>query len=707
MRFLSLAVAALAAIALFVYTRSGDSAAALLGGFAVVCAYTTFQSAGVSTFLKIFIAIFSAETAVFGALSLIADAGYWPASLEEYQLPTSLALTVALFSIITWAVSHVRVVRSIAGIADHYFESREPTTSRIWPFPAFKCSEHGLAIAMVTLLVLINQAQVAIEVRLSFWGRDFFTALQSKDVPTFWRLFLTVLPIWLVVLIVSALVEIVVQAMLTIRWRRFLTQYYLGRWLDGAPHYRMSLRGDGADNPDQRISEDVNRFIDGGAFGGGNNSGYGVYSFSILLISTMSSLVSFSIILWTLSSEFTIPGLNIVLPGMLFWVALVYALVGTFITHWIGRALAGLQFRHQRYEADFRFSLARVREYSEQVALLKGEETERREAMGRFTRIFDNFIDITHVRKKINAFVIFYGQVSSYIPIIVAAPFYFNGKIQYGVLNQTAGAFARVEGALKFFVNYYGSLAEFRAVLDRLTGFDAAIEQARALALTPPIAQRAAEGAGISASHLSLGLPDGRTIVTDSSFEIPAGVATLVSGPSGSGTSTMVRAMAGLWPYGAGEISVPRGARVMLLPQKPYIPIGSLRAAVAYPSDAGAYSDEAMRAALEGARLGGFASRLDEVDNWSMRLSGGEQQRLAVARALLAAPDWLFLDEATAALDEDSEAALYHAFAERLPHTTVVSIGHRSTLTAFHQNRILLTSDDKGVFNAHVAEKIG
>ncbi len=706
MRFLSLAVAALAAVSMLVYWNTGDSAATLLAGFSLVCAYTTFRSARISTFLKIFIAIFSTETVIFGALSLLSILDWWPKSLDTYRLPDSLALTVAMFSILVWAASHIPVIRSIANLSDHYFETPERTVARIWPLPAFGCRERWLAVSMVVFLVVINQAEVAIDVRLSFAGRDFFTALQSKDAATFWRILFTIIPFWVVILIVATLIEIVMQAMLTIRWRRYLTQFFLGRWLDGATHYRMSLAG-GSDNPDQRISEDINRFIDGGGFGGGNLSGYGVYSFTIQLIATMSSLVSYAIILWTLSDQFTIPGTSLVLPGFLFWVALIYATVGTLLAHLVGRALAGLQFQHQRYEADFRFSLARMREYSEQVALLKGEDTERRRSMGRFGRIFDNFIAITRVRKKLNAFLIFYGQFSSYIPLIVAAPFYFIGKIPYGVLNQTAGAFGQVESALKFFVNYYGALADFSAVLARLDGFDKAIDEARTAEKSPAIGTGASADDAINISRLKLALPDGRAILGESSFALPGHLSTLVSGPSGSGKSTLFRAIAGLWPFGAGAIATPKDARVMLLPQKPYIPIGSLREAVAYPSGDGVYADDDIRAALTSARLADFAGRLDESDNWSMRLSGGEQQRLSVARALLAKPDWLFLDEATAALDDDTEAALYRVFAEKLPNTTIVSIGHRATLNAFHQRRIELKPAGAGVFTAAEVEMAG
>jgi putative ATP-binding cassette transporter len=480
--------------------------------------------------------------------------------------------------------------------------------------------------------------------------------------------------------------------MLIIRWRRWLTEHYVGNWLDGATHYRMGLKGLNADNPDQRIAEDVNRFIDGGQVG------YGIYSYSILLISTLSSLVSFAVILWTLSSDFTIPGTDIAVPGFLFWVALIYSAIGTLVTHLIGRSLVGLYFDRQRYEADFRFSLARLREYSEQIALLKGEQAERRLSMGRFGRIFSNYLQIVDRRKRLMAFTATYGQISPFIPYIVAAPFYFAGKIQLGVMSQTAGAFGRVESALNFFVTYYTSLADFKAVLDRLSSFDDAIARSHELEKANAITKPAAPGNGIHIAGLDLALPDGRTIVTNARLTFAAREPVLVVGPSGSGKSTLLRAVSGIWPFGKGEVSVPAGASVMLLPQKPYIPIGSLRNAITYPNDPASVDDAALRKALDVALLAPFAERLDEEDNWTQRLSGGEQQRLAIARALLARPDWLFLDEATSALDEESEALLYRALAEHLPGTTIVSIGHRSTLNAFHQRRIQMTKGADGVF---------
>ena len=693
MRILSFAVAALSFFALLVWWKTGLVPPLLLGIFGLANAVTTYKAPSVGTFLRILMAIFAIEVVVFGAVVLLSLSDYWPAALNPYKLPDSVALTVALFGVLVWAVSHFKVVRTISGIADRYFDSEGPTSARIWPFPAFAVSERKLAISMIVFLVVVNQAQVGINVRLSFFSRDWFNAIQNKDAATFWTLLFTVFLFWAAIYIVSAIVEFVVQSMLLIRWRRWLTDHYTSRWLDGAAHYRMSLRNGNTDNPDQRIAEDVNRFISGQ----GGAGGYGIYSYSILLISTLSSLVSFSIILWTLSENFTIPGTEIAVPGFLLWVAIVYSLIGTLVTHVIGRSLVGLYFERQRYEADFRFSLARLREYSEQVALLKGETAERNVAMRIFGMVYDNYLRIVERRKRLLYFTEAYGQIGPFIPYIVAAPFYFAGKIQLGTMTQTASAWGRVDGALNFFVNYYTSLADFKAVLDRLSTFDEAIAHAHELEARKQIAMSGGTAAeGITVGNLDVGLPNGRNIITGASLSIKTGESVLVAGPSGSGKSTLFRALSGLWPFGRGQVSVPAGAKVMLLPQKPYLPIGTLRTAVSYPSGPETFSDERLKQALTAARMAEFADLLDEESNWSQRLSGGEQQRLAIARAILAKPDWLFLDEATAALDEANELAIYQALASELPDTTIVSIGHRSTLAAFHKQRVEMQPNPDG-----------
>ena len=690
MRNLAVAVLVFAALTLVAAVSSGDRFLFLVAGAALVCAYTTWRSTAVSAFLQIFICIFSAETIVFGLAVLAQRLGLMPARLEALTIPDELPVTVAVFSILVFTIGRLPSLRPMIGIAGLYYGARERGAARVWPFKPFMASERAIAIAMVVFLVLVNQAQVAITVRLSFFNRDWFNAIQEKNAAVFWTQLFTVFTPWAFVYVASAVIEFVVQSMLIIRWRRWLTRFYTGHWLDEHSHYRMSLTGANADNPDQRIAEDVIRFIDGGS------QGYGIYSYSILLISTLSSLVSFAIVLWNLSGNYAIPGTSITIPGFLFWVALLYASVGTVVTHLIGRSLVKLSFTRQRVEADFRFSLARLREFSEQVALLDGEKAEKVSLANRFGAIVANYLDIVDRKKKLMAFTATYGQISPIIPYVFAAPFYFAGNIALGVMTQTASAFSRVEGALTFFVTYYTSLADFRAVSDRLSSFDASIFRAREAGTQGP--RRTAGGDGITMEDITVALPDGRRIMEDADLRFVPGQSVLLSGPSGSGKSTLLRAVAGLWPYGEGTVAIPAGASVMVVPQKPYIPHGTLRAAVSYPDGPDRHTDETIAGALRKVRLEALVPQIDTEDLWSQRLSGGEQQRLALARALLAKPDWLFLDESTAAMDERLEAELYGTLAKELPGTTVISIGHRSTLESLHDRRLAMTPTTGGTF---------
>ena len=692
MKILSICVAAFGLLALAVAEEFHDLSGGGLGVTALLCALTTWRSTSISSFLKIFVSIFSIETIVFGLCVLAADANAWPAAYAEYTLPVTLPITVAIFSILVYLVAQTKVVRQMTKIADPYFDTDDAGQARIWPFPAFTSFERRIAVAMVVFLVLINQAQVGITVRLSFFNRDWFNAIQNKDAAQFWQLLLLVFTPWAFVYVASTVIEFVVQSMLVIRWRRWLTEFFTSRWLGGHTHYRMSLTGSQADNPDQRISEDVNRFIDGG-----ESAGSGIYSYSILLISTLSSLVSFAVVLWVLSTNFTVPGTNLHVPGFLFWIALIYAATGTLITHVIGRSLVLLYYERQHMEADFRFSLARLREYTEQIALLNGERTEETSLRRRFGGIIGNWLALVSRRMKLLAFTQTYGQLSPIIPYIFTAPFYFAGTIALGVMTQTAQAFSRVEGALTFFITYYSSLAAFKSVVDRLTSFDQAIEHAKMLGTKGPT-RTAAGVEPVALQDLRIALPDGTRIVATENLALPQGESALFAGPSGSGKSTLFRAISGIWPYGEGRIRIPEGANVMVVPQKPYIPIGSLRAAITYPAAANTYSDEEICKALVDVRLAGLAEGLDREETWSQRLSGGEQQRIALARALLTRPDWLFLDELTSALDEKLEAELYRILAMRLPSTTIVSIGHRSTLGAFHTRRLDMTAAEGGHF---------
>ena len=692
MKALSLGVALFGLLALVQPAIEGNVAGAVLGAVALMSAFTTFRSAAISSFLKIFVGIFSTETIVFGLAAVAGRAGLWPLD-PSYLPPDSLPLTVAIFSILVYAAAQSGTVREITRIADRSFEADDVGQARVWPFRRFTALERRIAAAMVVVLVLLNQADVGVLLRLNFFNRDWFNAIQARDAAAFWQQLLFVFTPWVFAYVAMTVVEFFMQAMLVIRWRRWLTDHFVSRWLAHHNHYRISLVAGQTDNPDQRIAEDVYRFINGGS--DGSSDAYGIYDFSILLISTVSTLVSFAILLWDLSRSFTLPGTDIAVPGFLFWVALIYAAAGTLITHFIGRPLIALYFERQHREADLRFSLARMREYTEQVALLSGEDAEQIIIQRGFSALIANYIDLVYRRMKVRTFTQTFGQLSPIIPYIFTAPFYFAGKIELGVMTQTANAFGRVSDSMTFFVNYYTYLAGFKSVVDRLNSFDAAIDQAEALSGAGATRAAAAAGsADIALDDIDLALPDGRRVVEAKHLALAAGESVVLTGPSGSGKSTLFRAIAGIWPFGHGRIRAPEGTRVMVMPPKPYIPISTLRNAVTYPAVPGAYADDAIRQALVDAHLASLVDELDREEVWSQRLSSGEQQRLAIARALLTRPDWLFLDEATSAVEEKLEAELYAMLARRLPSTTIMSIGHRSAVVGLHRRHLEMVPQD-------------
>jgi putative ATP-binding cassette transporter len=640
----------------------------------------------VSTYLKLLIALVAGAHAVLAAMTTLAVVGVLPTALVGEAPSIAMPIAATVFAGVLLAISRIPVIRTIMHLTDPYFESGDVGTLRIWPFGHVRAQERWIGLGLVAVVIALQFGLVAISVRFNYWNRDWFNAIQEKNADEFWRLLLTVWVFWVIVYVVVAIYQYVLQASLEIRWRSWLTDYYTARWLGGANHYRMSILGGQTDNPDQRIQEDVRKFT------------LTTLTFTLRILSQVSTLVSFSVILWGISSDFTLPGTDIVVPGLLFWIALVYASVATIVTHLIGRPLIGLNFLQERFEADFRFGLARLREYGEQVALLEGERAERRRLGGQFRRVIENYYDIIGITKRLIAFTSFYENSNSVVPYVIAAPFYFSGRIALGVMTQVASAFARVEGALSFFITFYQNLADYKAVVDRLTSFEGAMARAREVGAKKQFETLTTSEADVTLADLVLDLPDGRRIVEVPRLGLKAGTSTLVAGPSGSGKSTLFRAIAGIWPFGRGLIGVPEGASMMLLPQRPYIPMGSLKGAVIYPEVEGAYSDADIAEALKAARLPFLIDRLHEEELWAQTLSLGEQQRLAIARALLAKPDWLFLDEATAALDEPTEEAIYRTLKERLPNTTLVSIGHRSTIAAFHERRIDMRPSESGLF---------
>jgi vitamin B12/bleomycin/antimicrobial peptide transport system ATP-binding/permease protein len=632
------------------------------------------MSRSIGPFLRFFIVFYA--MGYVGLIAMIAAGPILPASLAGLTPPPLTAFTSAAFALLAFGMSRVAVMRQIVGITDKYFSTDERASYDLGFGKPFKFPVKWMAMGLLAIIILINLGQVWISVSLSFFNRNWFDAIQAKNGVEFWRLLFQVWVPLVAILIASNFIEFLIVSAFKIRWRSWLTGKLFGRWLEDGTHYRLQFGDARVDNPDQRISEDIRKYIET------------TYSLTISMIQQISSLVSFSVILWGLSSNLTLPGLDTKIPGLLFWIALAYAAIGTLVAHLIGKKLIRLNFQQEVYEADFRFGLARLREYGEPVALLGGEKAENKRLSQQFAEVIRNFFDIVRVQKWLSAFIQLYGSSNSIVPIVITAPFFFAGQITLGVLTQTSQAFARVDAALSFFIDRYSMLADFKAVVDRLSSFDTSLAKAEAVKADSKISLTHATGAHLHLSELTLTLPDRQPIVKVDNLSLQAGERTLLIGPSGSGKSTMFRAIAGIWPFGEGQIAAPDGKSVLLLPQRPYLPLGTLRAAVSYPAVSGAYSDEAIKAALIAAKLPHLAERLNEEAFWVQVLSLGEQQRVAIARVLLAKPDWLFLDEATSAMDEPMELAIYDVLRRQLPATTLVSIGHRSTLQAMHDRII-------------------
>jgi vitamin B12/bleomycin/antimicrobial peptide transport system ATP-binding/permease protein len=555
------------------------------------------------------------------------------------------------------------------------------TLAIVWRIatPYFKSEDRWAACVLLVSVIAIELATVGMDVLFNQWRNRFYNAMQEKDWDGFVRetIVFTVLA---TILVAISVYQLYLNQWLQIRWRNWMTTRYLGEWLHGANHYRMQLKGDTADNPDQRISDDIKMFVDR------------TLDVGLTLLNSIVTFFSFVIILWGLSTEAPLHlfGSPYAIPGYLVWAALIYSIFGTVLTQWIGAPLVNLDFQQQRLEADFRFNLVRVRENSEQIALLEGESAERQRLLGRFGSVVANWYAIMSRTKRLTAFTQSYAQAAVIIPIVLATPAFFAGKILLGTLLQAAEAFGNVQKALSFVVQIYRTMAEWRAVVARLDGFEMSVQSAEHLKTGDDsirVFTTAGGGDEIDLDKLLVRLPNGAPLVTADAFRIRDHERMLLAGPSGAGKSTLFRAIAGIWPFGSGSISVPAKSSLMMLPQKPYFPIGALHAAIAYPSEASSFSAERIGEVLQQVGLPQLASRLGEEEHWNRMLSLGEQQRLGIARALLQAPQFLFLDEATASLDEPSEAALYRLLEEKLPDTAVVSIGHRSTLDAFHQRR--------------------
>ena len=539
--------------------------------------------------------------------------------------------------------------------------------------PYWVSRQRAKGLTLLATVIGLSLVTVWLEVKFNYWNRDFYNTFESRDQAEFFRqlgMFALLALIW----IVTRVYRLYFLQMLQIEWRAWLTDRFLGDWMQDQAHYRMQLLDRGTDNPDQRIAEDLRLFVE-------------LTSDLVLgLLEAVVLLISFIIILWTLSGPLELFGITI--PGYLVWVALIYAVAGTFVTHLVGRKLIGLDFNQQRVEADFRFSLVRLRENSEGVALYRGEKEELGGLRQRFAEVISNFWLIMYKRKQLGWFTSFYHQLAIIFPYIVVSPRFFSGAIPLGAIFQTASAFGQVQGALSWFINAYTAFAQWKATVDRLIGFSASLERVRQEA--ERLDGERVEGAAdsLALDKLTLALPQGTPLLGSTALELKPGEHVLVTGPSGAGKSTLFRALSGIWPYWNGVIRLPRGARLLFLPQKAYLPIGTLKRAVCYPDHPAQHSDASIAKALADVGLGHLAGALERSENWAQVLSGGEQQRLAFARALLTRPDWLFLDEATASLPEGDQQRLYALLKEQLPRATVVSIGHRDSLAAHHTRRL-------------------
>ncbi|MEM5439734.1 ABC transporter ATP-binding protein/permease [Paraburkholderia diazotrophica] len=550
--------------------------------------------------------------------------------------------------------------------------------------PYWVSEDKWKAWGLLALVIAMNMTMVAANVWFNTWQRTFFDAIQQYNYPVFKYSLLQFTVIALALILLGSY-RTYFRQMLEFRWRQWLTNRYLNEWLGDRAYYRIE-RDSLADNPDQRVSADLQGLAST------------TLNLSLGLLSTTVTLFSFIVILWNLSGalSFNLLGTQMSIPGYMVWVALIYAALGSWVTHKVNHPLVSINYQQQRVEADFRFSLIRIRENADQIALYQGEPSEERALKGVFGHIRDNWRLIMRFTRRFNIVVISYSQLAIVFPYIAAAPKYFSKSISFGVYQQLTGAFGTVSDSFSWFINNYDSLAEWRATVNRLREFNRVM---RSQHLHESVVEGTAHGGinihltdtdSLDVTNLRLLRPNGEAMSNVGSFRIAPKSRWLVRGPSGAGKSTLMRTLAGLWPFGEGTIEMPAGAKLLFIPQRSYLPIGTLKAALCYPSEASAFSDEACREVLTVCRLSEFADRLGEAAHWERSLSPGEQQRLAAARALLQKPDFLFLDEATSALDPDNESIIYNALIERLPNAAIVSVAHRKTLETFHDQTLFV-----------------
>jgi len=548
--------------------------------------------------------------------------------------------------------------------------------------PYFSSEEKWKAWGLLVAIIALNLIGVAASVAITYWYNDFYNAIQTYDGKTAYLL--TWAPLVAIkgarpmpgfmelaaVYVATSVYASYLTQMLQIKWRQWLTTHYVESWLSDRAYYTISLSQDPGriiDNPDQRISEDLRDFT------------LNTLALGIDFVTNVVNFFSFVFVLYTLSG--IIKPFGITIHGYLVWVALVYSVIGSYLTQRVGRKLIPLSFQQQKLEADFRYRLVRVRDNPEAIALSHGEAEEHEALGGSFHYIRTNFWAIMRRTLLVNAFTTGFQQIAIVFPVFVIMPRYFSKQIGFGLFQQIPSVFQNVQQSFSWFVLNYSSLVTWRAIVSRLYGFREAMEAARAASTGGP--QRSTAGAALVFDKLTLTLPDGRKLLNNASLALPPGEKITITGPSGTGKSTLFRAIAGIWPFGEGSITPPSGS-LLFLPQKPYFPLGSLKRSLAYPHAEDSITDETATEALTALGLAQLAPHLHDHTNWGLTLSGGEQQRLALARAILAKPDWLFLDEASSALDPALAAQVQTTLTQHLPNTTIVAISHHDTPATRH-----------------------
>lgn len=694
-RLLSYGLAAIGVLSALVSRQSGEVQLTLLAAFLFAAAFAIFRSRSMSTFIKIPIVTFGIEAAGLSLYMLARAMGYLPAKLFEIEVPATVAMSFCLLVTVFVGIGFLPIMQRALEIADRYLTMG---TRLSWALPgglSLTVREGSLAIACVALLLLFEQGLVLLSLGLQFANSSFMDAVQALDAEVFWRSLLVEVPIWSGLYLLGIIARFGMRSVFTARWRGELAKDYTRRWLETDAQYRVSLAGGDIDNPDQRIHEDVPRFI------GTADYGWGMLTLLTLITGNLSSLLSYAVVLWGLSDKITFLNDTIHVPGLLLWVTLAWSFFTSVLTFWVGKPMIPMLFNKQHYEADYRFSLARPREYGEQIALLQGGGTEARIVERRFSKVMSNVLALTRMGIFMDVLRHTLRAVETTIPYVFVGSLLLSKQMSWGSLTMVFAGFASVSSVFDTFSDNFAGLANFKAVVDRLTTFDNALTAASTG--TGHDRRQVPATAGMTLTEVSIALPDGATLYPPFSLELQAGENVLITGPSGTGKSTLFRVLAGIWPYWTGTALVPPDADILVLPQKVYLPSGNLMTAVSYPREAGCFTRDAIVSALTDVGLGHLADMLDQEENWSQKLSGGEQQRLAIARALLLAPSWLLLDEATAALDLDLERQIYETLKRRLPKTTLLSIGHRDSLRGYHSR---LLHVEHGVTGVCLVERV-